>query len=90
MEQMTIKEIERILIEDNPKSPLVTIKVYSLTFITYFEAADNVKKNGAIVLHPRTGAPIENPYLKIMNQQQAILLKNRQVKADRLFNKITQ
>ena len=29
MEQMTIEEIERILIEDNPKSPLVTIKVYS-------------------------------------------------------------
>ena len=41
----------------------------------YREAVENVKKNGAVCAHPRTGTPIENPYLKIMAQYGALLAK---------------
>jgi len=41
----------------------------------YREAVENVRDNGAVCSHPRTGTPIENPYLKIMAQYGAVLVK---------------
>jgi phage terminase small subunit len=41
----------------------------------YREAVANVRENGAVCAHPRTGTPIENPYLKIMAQYGAALAK---------------
>ena len=32
---------------------------------SYQKAQENIEEFGEIVSHPRTGAPIENPYIKI-------------------------
>jgi hypothetical protein len=41
-------------------------RVFADTMLAYMEASRDIAKNGAIVAHPRTGAPMENPYTKIM------------------------
>ncbi len=60
------------------------LRIYADAMRTYREAARNVATNGAICSHPRTGAPIENPYLKIQAQQGAILTRMRTIKSDRV------
>lgn len=43
----------------------------------WMEANKNIQENGSIVFHPRTNAPIENPYLKIRdNAEKKILSKD--------------
>ncbi len=46
---------------------------YADAYLTYQEAADNITPNGAIVAHPRTGAPLVNPNLRIRNDAYRIL-----------------
>lgn len=70
--------------EDNPKAREMDLRIYADAMRTYSEAARNVATNGAICSHPRTGSPIENPYLKIQAQQGAILTKMRAIKSDRV------
>lgn len=41
------------------------IEIYCDACETYNEAQDNIERNGAVSAHPRTGAPMENPYLKV-------------------------
>lgn len=58
-------EILKILTEANRgKSPL-EIEIVATALQQYLYAKKNIEDNGTIVFHPRTGAPIENPYLKI-------------------------
>jgi len=70
--------------KDNPRASEVALKIYADALRTYNEAAANVLANGAICSHPRTGAPLENPYLKVQAQQAAILGKMPQIKSDRV------
>lgn len=72
------------LTKDNPRASKIDIQIFADALRTYHEASLNVAKNGAICSHPRTGAPIENPYLKIRAQQVGILTKMRQIKSDRV------
>ena len=72
------------LAKENPKASAVDIKVYADALTTYREAADNIDRNGAIVQHPRTGAPIENPYLKIRTTAGSTLTKMRHIKCSSL------
>ena len=69
---MNRDEIVAMLRRDNPAAGSDLIAMYADCFLDYKEAADNIAKNGNIVAHPRTGSPIENPYLKVkaaaMNQ----------------------
>lgn len=58
------------------------LTLYAQTLKLYAEAKENLDKNGTICLHPRTGAPIENPYLKIHNQQLLTLKKFNHVKTN--------
>ncbi|MBK5204914.1 MAG: hypothetical protein JJD98_05760 [Polaromonas sp.] len=78
---MNREEVIGVLRRDNPGARGDDVSMYADCFMDYKEAADNIAKNGNIVLHPRTGAPIENPYIKVkasaMNQLRKILrLKN--------------
>ena len=68
------------LTRENPKANAVDLRVYADALATYREAAENIDRNGAIVQHPRTGAPIENPYLKIRTSAGATLTKLRHIK----------
>lgn len=73
---MTRDEVLAILRRDNPSARADDVSMYADCFLDYREAADNITKNGNIVAHPRTGTPIENPYIKVkasaMNQLRKI------------------
>ena len=72
------------LLKDNPETRITDVHIIADALDTYEEASDNVRRNGAIVAHPRTGAPMENPYVKIANSKAVVLLKRRQVQTDRV------
>lgn len=74
----------RILSEDNPRASKADITMYANRFAEYCEAQANIGEHGAIVFHPRTGAPIENPYLAVRDRSGAALSKTR-LRVDRLW-----
>jgi hypothetical protein len=41
---------------------------YADAFLEYSVAMANIDANGVIVGHPRTGSPIENPYLSVRDR----------------------
>lgn len=62
---MTRREAVEILLQHNDAKRRHAIEMYVSSFLGYLEAQDNIDRNGNIVAHPRTGAPMENPYLKV-------------------------
>lgn len=79
-------DIELELQKDNPRASAINIRIYADALQTYHEAAQNVSANGAVCAHPRTGTPIENPYLKIRLQQGILIAKMPTIKSDRVIN----
>lgn len=73
---MTRDEVVSVLRRDNPKGRGDDIAMYADSFMDYQEAQENIARNGNVVAHPRTGQPIENPYIKVkvsaMNQLRKI------------------
>lgn len=65
---MTRERAIEILIGSNGPEQRHFVEMYAASFCTYLEAEDNIRRNGAVVAHPRTGAPLENPYLKVRSQ----------------------
>ncbi len=70
---------------DNQSTRVIDLTVFANALKTYKEASDNISGHGAIVLHPRTGAPVENPYLKIQAASGAVLTKMKRIKSDRVL-----
>jgi len=62
---MTREQAVKILLGFNPPERRHVIEMYVSSFLGYVEAQENIDRNGNIVAHPRTGAPMENPYLKV-------------------------
>jgi len=69
----------------NPDACAVDIMLVADALRLYLEAKQNIDTNGAICAHPRTGAPIENPYLKILAAQGAVIHKFRRLDLSGLF-----
>lgn len=65
MAEMTRVCVLKVLRRANPSSKEAALCVYADAFMDYVEAERNIRAHGNIVLHPRTGAPIENPYLRV-------------------------
>ena len=70
---------------DNAHMSAIALEVFANALRIYLEASDNVRTHGAVVAHPRTGAPMDNPYLKIQTAQGATLAKMTRVKSDRVL-----
>lgn len=68
----------------NPKRREAEIAIYADALADYREAQTNINEHGAIVLHPRTGAPIVNPYLSIRDKA-ATVIRSVGLKADPLW-----
>ncbi len=68
MEQMTRDEVVKLLMQHNTEDMTAQVVMYASSFVGYLEAEENISRNGIIVAHPRTGSPIENPYLKIRSE----------------------
>jgi phage terminase small subunit len=64
--------------------------MYAAALKMHCEASENVSRNGAICSHPRTGTPIENPYLKVQSHAVTILSKFRKVNSDRVLRLLQQ
>ena len=67
--------IRQLIEEDNPGAKVDDVELYTHQFLTYLEAAENILRNGTIVAHPRTGAPMENPCVKVRATAQGQLKK---------------
>lgn len=58
---------------------------YADIYLEYQTATANIAEYGLIVQHPRTGNPIENPYLRIRDRAEKKLARMRNIKADGLW-----
>lgn len=63
--EVTMEAVIARLRADNKAAPLAEVTVYATAFLEWREAAANIRQHGTVVAHPRTGAPIDNPYLKV-------------------------
>lgn len=62
-------------------TPIDLATVYANAFAEYQEAMANIRSTGAVVANPRTGAPIDNPFLKVRDRAEEKLTKlGRRVK----------
>ena len=68
--------------KENTGKKETDLAIYADALRLYVEAAKNVKENGAICAHPRTGTPLENPYLKVMASQGKVLASMRHIRGD--------
>jgi phage terminase small subunit len=57
---------------------------YADAYLEYHEAAANIRTQGAMVLHPRTSNPIENPYLQIRDRALS-RMQRMKVRAEKLW-----
>ena len=86
MGKVTRTEARRILREDDPDLQSADLEMYLDQWATYAEAVENIQRVGAVAIHPRTGAPITNPYLQIRDQAQAAMSRMKRVReTNRLF-----
>ena len=84
---MTKAEVVAMLRADNPGCPQSELAMYADAWMVYREASENVATNGAIVAHPRTAAPIENPYCKVVAAQIRVMQSLKKVRrTDRLWS----
>jgi phage terminase small subunit len=69
----TAAEVLAKLRKLNPGAKVEVLVRYADAFSQYQEAAENLARCGTITAHPRTGAPLENPYLRVRNQASQVL-----------------
>lgn len=83
MATMTREEVLDVLRKNGVKPDRATI--YADIYLEYQTATVNIAEYGLIVKHPRTGNPIENPYLSIRDGAEKKLSRMQNVKADGLW-----
>jgi len=76
----TVAELRR----QNPRATPAQLQIYADSLTDYRAAQANIAEYGTIVNHPRTGAPIPNPYLVIRDKAAAQILRLR-LRADGLW-----
>jgi hypothetical protein len=79
MGKMTLRE--SLSAENKGANPLF-VGLVADALETYLEAQKNITERGSVCAHPRTGAPIENPYIKVRASQVAVLAKFRQIRTE--------
>ncbi len=65
METMTRDGAVAAVIAVNPRAKRATVEMYVDAWIEYRGAMTNIREHGSVVFHPRTGSPIDNPYLRV-------------------------
>lgn len=86
MDEMT--DALTLLRADNPAAPEGDLVMYATALLEWRAASANIASHGTIVAHPRTGAPIDNPYLRVRAAAMATMQKLVRVKrTNRLWTK---
>jgi hypothetical protein len=70
-------DVAAVLVENGVKPDLAAM--YADAFCEWHEALENINRNGSVVANPRTGAPIDNPYLRVRDKAFDRLRKMRNV-----------
>lgn len=78
MVEIDAEAIAAFLVEQGARRDLA--RQYADLFCEYRAASANILEHGAIVLHPRTGNPVTNPYLVVRDRALARLARMRSVK----------
>ena len=78
--EITLDNLRKWIGEENPAAKTGDVEQYSHQLLTYFEASLSVLMLGAIVAHPRTAAPMENPHLKQRNQSMSAMQKLKKIR----------
>jgi phage terminase small subunit len=68
----------------NGTASAARVALYADAFLEYRLAQANIREHGPVVLHPRTGAPIDNPLLKVRDRARAALQKQH-MRSDELW-----
>lgn len=82
-EVKTRAEVIAFLVEHGTRRDRAAL--YADAYIEYQEASQNIRERGAMVLHPRTMNPIENPYLHIRDRALGKLQRLRVPAAEALW-----
>jgi hypothetical protein len=85
---MTRDQILKTLQELNPRLMDVDLHPVSAALYEYRQAQANIDEFGVIVMHPRTGTPMENPYTVVRDRAVKTIReasKKRIVKTDGLW-----
>lgn len=74
MEQVTKGDVIAKLRPLNPRASDAEIAIYAAAFLEHRTAQANIDAHGTIVFHPRTGSPIDNPYVAVRDRTAKSLL----------------
>ena len=85
MEDLNKPEIIQLLIDEGVRIDLA--HQYADVFMEYMESTHNIDEHGIIIIHPRTGNPIDNPYLVIRDRALKKLQSMDSVQCDQLWSK---
>lgn len=78
------EEVVELLLSNGNQRDLSVL--YASAYCEFQEAQRNIQENGSVCANPRTGAPIENPYLKVRDRAELKLTKlSRRVKTTGLW-----
>lgn len=80
---MTRDEVIEVLLKNRVHQDMAV--QYADVYLEYMKSTENIAEYGLIVQHPRTGNPIENPYLRIRDRAEKKLARMRNIKADGLW-----
>lgn len=65
MAPITRATIIALLRGANPQAREDELQLYAVAYVEYQEAQAKIVDLGVVLSHPRTGIPMDNPYLKI-------------------------
>ena len=74
MGEVKTAEVVAILREQNPTKKDAELYIYATAFLEHAEAQANIDEHGTIVMHPRTGSPVDNPYTVVRDRAAKMLL----------------
>lgn len=69
----TREQVIRQLVTNRAKRDLA--ELYADALFEYLSAQEDIDRNGSIVLHPRTGDPIDNPFTRVRDRAREQLKK---------------
>lgn len=73
----------------NPRYSPADIAIYVDAVAEYRQAQANIDEHGTIVMHPRTGAPITNPYGEIRDRAARVIAKHPRLNTGNLWAPVT-
>lgn len=78
-------DMRQILRRSSPLAKSHDIEQYLSAFEAWHQADAHIRENGPISVHPRTGAPFDNPYVAVRDRSYKTMAGCRAVLADALW-----